>query len=222
MSETLIELLCPLVFVVVTGLTFKSRARLYPERSTAGIAVYRKTAEIINPLPKAVPCTWSTAVHGLTATRRAQQSEISRRDRRWTLSSSSCTWVLTYRRWPTSRAWTQVSYWACSAVAAKCRGRTRSQLGLCFPSVCFDTSNPFTHLSFDLMLSPAFSRGSVPTLYGLPSPDPPINDQFKSPNGIVLLQRILPMQIILTEQLGDGGDAQNRDLERSPCQIHLS
>lgn len=57
MNETLIELLCPLVFVVATGLTFKSRARLYPERFTAGIAVYRKTAEIINLLPKAVPCT---------------------------------------------------------------------------------------------------------------------------------------------------------------------
>lgn len=45
------------MFVVVTGLTFKSKAHLYPERSTVGTAVYKKTVEIINLLPKAVPYT---------------------------------------------------------------------------------------------------------------------------------------------------------------------
>lgn len=145
---------------------FKSKAHLYPERSTAGTVVYKKTAEIINPLPKAVPCTWSTAVRGLTATQHAQRSEISRRDRRWTLSSSSCTWDLMCRRWPISRAWTQVSYWACSAAAAKYSGRTH------FPSVRLIPPTPLSHLSFDLRLTPAFSRGSVPTLLGLPSLDP--------------------------------------------------
>lgn len=46
---------------------------------------------------------------------------------------------------------------------------------------------PFTHLSFDLRLSPAFSQGSVPTLLGLPSPDPLIWFLLVS----ILLQSIL-------------------------------
>lgn len=33
--------------------------------------------------------------------------------------SSSCIWASMFRRWPSSRAWTPASYWACSAAAAK-------------------------------------------------------------------------------------------------------
>lgn len=104
--------------VPATGSTCRWKAPLCPERCTAGTAA-STTAGTTRRRPGPAPCTWSTTAPGLTATPPVPPSETSSQGRRWTSSSSSCTWALTCRRWPSSRAWTRASYWACSAAAAK-------------------------------------------------------------------------------------------------------
>lgn len=104
--------------VLVTGLTCRLKALPCPVHCTAGTAASTTTGTTRLHL-KAALYIWSTAAHGHTATPLAPPSETSSQDKRWMSFSSSCTWALMCRRWPSSRAWTPASYWACSAVAAK-------------------------------------------------------------------------------------------------------
>lgn len=104
--------------VLVIGLTCRLKAPPCPEHCTAGTAASTTTGTT-RPRLKPARCIWLTAARGRTATPPAPPSEISSQGRRWMSFSSSCTWVLMCRKWPSSRAWTPASYWACSAVAAK-------------------------------------------------------------------------------------------------------
>lgn len=104
--------------VLAIGLMCRLKAPPCPERCTAGTAASTTTGTTRLRL-KAVLCIWLTAARGHTATPPAPPSEISSQGRRWMSFSSSCTWALMCRRWPSSREWTPASYWACSAVAAK-------------------------------------------------------------------------------------------------------
>lgn len=108
-------LLCCLL---VTGLMCRLKELPCPERCTAGTAASTTTGTT-RLHPRAALYIWLTAAHGHTATPPAPPSGTSSQDKRWTSFSSSCTWALMCRRWPSSRAWTPASYWACSAVAAK-------------------------------------------------------------------------------------------------------
>lgn len=104
--------------VLVTGLTCRLKELPCPERCTAGTAASTTTGTT-RLHPRAALYIWLTAARGHTATPPAPPSETSSLDKRWTSFSSSCTWALMCRRWPSSRAWTPASYWACSAAAAK-------------------------------------------------------------------------------------------------------
>lgn len=101
-----------------TGLMCRLKAPLCLEPFTAGTAA-SMTAGTTRRHPKLARCIWLTTAPGLTATPPARPSGTNSQGKRWVLCSSSCTWALTCRRWPNSRAWTRANYWACSAVAAK-------------------------------------------------------------------------------------------------------
>lgn len=107
---------------VVTGWMCMSRARLCLVLCSAGTAASRTafvtTAVIALRLVHA-RYIWSTAAHGLTATRRALRSEIRWPDRKWASSSSSLIWALTCSEWHSSRAWRLAHYWACSIMATE-------------------------------------------------------------------------------------------------------
>lgn len=165
--------------VLAIGLMCRLKAPPCPERCTAGTAASTTTGTTRLRL-KAVLCIWLTAARGHTATPPAPPSEISSQGRRWMSFSSSCTWALMCRRWPSSREWTPASYWACSAVAAK-RTQTHrhylnvklSRVGWLVSLASLPTYNEFPLTSCLLYSKPQSVQGlwPCPTIPFLPSGD---------------------------------------------------
>lgn len=126
-SDSLTPLIQSVPFVFsVTGQTSRWRGHRYPVPCTVGIGAYMRATKMGRPLWKAAQFIWLTAVRGLTATPRAPLSGTSLQGRRWTWSSSSCTWVLMFRRWHSNRAWSPVNFWGCSAVVTR-KGSSEGQ-----------------------------------------------------------------------------------------------
>lgn len=107
-----------LIFAV-SGQTSRWKELHYRVLCTAGTAASMRAIKMGKPLWRVARSIWLTAVPGPTVTLHALPSGTSSLGRRWMWSSSSCTWVLMFRRWHNNRAWSPVNFWGCWAVVAR-------------------------------------------------------------------------------------------------------